>query len=167
MNLFVFYLGGKTATSLIEVHDVRFAVGESVEACHDFLRTQWWGEAKGLHIDCYGVLDYADGYDVALSRDPASGDAKLYFVNLGGYDAAQFTELHRNVFVVAAGEAAAKAKAKAQIAGWDLPHKDNICEIDALLPVGDALAGQGWHLRLTPAATPRPFVFTCGYFPIG
>jgi len=31
MKLFYIYIGGKTTTSLIELHDVRFTIGEKIE----------------------------------------------------------------------------------------------------------------------------------------
>ena len=37
---------------------------------------------------------------------------KLFFVNLGGYDPDEFTELHKNVLLVAPDAKTAKAKAK-------------------------------------------------------
>jgi len=43
MNLFVIYVGGKTETSLIEVHDIHFALGEKIEDTYDQIRNQWWG----------------------------------------------------------------------------------------------------------------------------
>jgi hypothetical protein len=60
---------------------------------------------------------------------------KLFFVNLGGYDPAEFTELHRNVLIVAPDEKTAKAKAKTQISHWQKPHRDRLFEIEKALDV--------------------------------
>ena len=49
MKLFMFYIGGDCANSNIELHDVRFSIGETAEECRDDLRQQWWGEPKSLH----------------------------------------------------------------------------------------------------------------------
>jgi Domain of Unknown Function (DUF1543) len=98
MKLFVFHVGGDCGNSNVELHDVRFSVGETAEDCFDDLRRQWWGEPKSLHLDAWGAVEQADGYDVELSAEPSkSAQAKLFFVNLGGYDPAEFTELQRNV----------------------------------------------------------------------
>jgi len=51
MKLFAIYLGGKTETSLIEVHDVRFVIAEKMEDAYDTLRSEWWGVPESLHLD--------------------------------------------------------------------------------------------------------------------
>src|ERR1700748_3614067 len=130
MKLFILYVGGDCSNANVELHDVRFSVGETAEDCFDDLRRQWWGEPKSLHLDCWGAVEQADGYDIALSTEPSDGaEGKLFFVNLGGYDPAEFSELHRNVLIVAADDVAAKAKAKAQIKDWHKPHPERLFEI--------------------------------------
>ena len=111
MKLFMFYIGGNCRTSNVELHDVRFSVGAKPEDCYADLRRQWWGDPESLHLDSWGEVQQADGYDVSITQDPTpeTGD-KLFFVNLGGYDAAEFGELHKNLLIVAADAKAAKAK---------------------------------------------------------
>src|SRR5689334_19943143 len=131
MNLFVVYVGGKTETSLIEVHDIHFAVGEKIEDTYDQIKKQWWGTPKSLHLDAWGIVNTVDGYDVMLKADPIADQThKLFFINLGGYDPREFTELHKNMFVVAKDENDAKLKAKSTISHWDVPHKDNLYAVD-------------------------------------
>src|SRR5688572_13558434 len=102
MELFVVYVGGKTETSLIEVHDIHFAVGNKIEDTYEQLRNQWWGTPKSLHLDAWGIVKTVDDYDVILKPEPVTDQVnKLFFLNLGGYDPKQFTELHKNMFVVA------------------------------------------------------------------
>lgn len=62
-----------------------------------------------------GVLESAEDYNITLTRQPTHVEEKLYFVNLGGYDSKKFTELHKNVFVIAKNESKAKVKALSQI----------------------------------------------------
>jgi hypothetical protein len=45
----MFYVGGNCGNSIIELHDVRFSVGNAPEDCHDDLRRQWWGDPTSLH----------------------------------------------------------------------------------------------------------------------
>jgi hypothetical protein len=168
MKLFVFHVGGDCGNSNVELHDVRFSVGETAEDCLDDLRRQWWGEPKSLHLDAWGAVEQADGYDVELSAEPSkSAQAKLFFVNLGGYDPAEFTELHRNVLIVAGNDVAAKAKAKALISHWFKPHRDNLFEIDKMLDLTASMQHRGCHLLLRPASNEKPFRFQCDYRPIG
>ena len=62
MKLFMFYVGGNCGNSNVELHDVRFSIGETAEDCHDDLRRQWWGDPESLHLDCWGAVEQADGF---------------------------------------------------------------------------------------------------------
>jgi Domain of Unknown Function (DUF1543) len=167
MKLFMFYVGGNCGNSNVELHDVRFSIGRRLEDCFDDLRRQWWGEPASLHLDCWGAVEQADGYDIAFSTEPSqAGEHKLFFVNLGGYDPAEFTELHRNLLIVAADEKTAKAKAKTQINHWQKPHRDNLFEIEKALDVSAQMQGHGHYLILQPAIAEKPFQFQCDYRPI-
>ncbi len=167
MNLFVVYVGGKTSTSLIEVHDIHFAIGETIEETYDQLKNQWWGTPKSLHLDAWGILKSVDNYDVILNDKPAQEQTqKLFFINLGGYDFEEFTELHKNMFVVAANEGEAKLKAKATIADWKVPHKDNLYDIDCCVNVCELLKQKSVHIHLQRTDHATPFSFTCKYVPI-
>jgi hypothetical protein len=67
LNLFSFYIGGKYRNSNIELHDIRFSVGEKAEDCYEDLRRQWWGDPESLHLDCWGRVNQADGFDVTVT----------------------------------------------------------------------------------------------------
>ena len=167
MKLFMFHVGGDCGNSNVELHDVRFSIGERPEDCFEDLRRQWWGEPKSLHLDCWGAVEQADGYDLELSSTaPAGEQGKLFFVNLGGYDPALFSELHKNILIVAADANAAKDRAKAQINHWQKPHKDNLFEIEKIVDVSALMQDQGYHLVLRPATQNKLFQFQCDYLPI-
>ena len=167
MNLFAFYVGGKTTTSNTELHDMRFAIGRQVEDCHESLRHQWWGTPESLHIDCWTRLTHADGHSIQLRPEKFPGPQRLFFVNLGGYDPAQFTELHRNIFIVAPDKAAAKTRALATVKQWKQPHRDTLLEVENILGLSDIASPLGLHIHLSSCPTSPPDPFTIGYFPIG
>lgn len=169
MKLFMFYVGGDVAGSNVELHDVRFSIGETDEACRDDLRRQWWGDPRSLHLDCWGAVEQVDGFDVSIAPAGTVSETtdRLYFVNLGGYSPTEFRELHENVLVVAPDAAGAKAAALSRLAGWRLPHKDNLIEVDKTTDVGASLGRLGLTIVLTRASDVKPFVFTCDYVPIG
>jgi hypothetical protein len=168
MKLFMFYVGGDCGNSNVELHDVRFSVGQTPEDCFEDLRRQWWGEPDSLHLDCWGAVEQADGYDLELSTTPPAGaQGKLFFVNLGGYDPERFSELHENILIVAADASAAKDKAKARIRHWRMPHKDRLFEIEKAVDVSSLMQIHGYHLILRPATHNKPFEFKCDYLPIG
>src|SRR5258708_13927838 len=50
MKHFMFYVGGDCGNSNVELHDVRFSVGETPQDSSADLRRQWWGDAKSLHL---------------------------------------------------------------------------------------------------------------------
>lgn len=171
MHLFVIYIGGTHSKALIELHDMRFVVANTIEETYDTLRNSWWGIPESLHLDAWGKLDYADGYRIEITdqalqqQDPAE---QLYFVNLGGYDSEQFTELHNNVFVVAADVVEAKQKALQYAKDWQSPHRDYLYEIENIVALNTLLANESHHhIVLKKDALAKPFSFTCVYTPIG
>lgn len=168
MHLFVIYIGGTHNQSLIELHDMRFVVANSIEETYHSLRQSWWGIPTSLHLDAWGILDYADGYRIQISTIPPKDNTnKLYFVNLGGYDHQQFTELHKNIFVVATDEHQAKQKAVQQISEWESPHRDHLHQIEAALELNGLLASDNHYLHLIEEPKAKSFEFTCRYVSIG
>jgi hypothetical protein len=167
MKLFMFYVGGNCGNSNVELHDVRFSIGQTAEDCFEDLRRQWWGDPESLHLDCWGAVEQADGYDIGLSSlPPQEAQPKLFFVNLGGYDPSEFNELHKNVLIVSPDEVAAKAKAKRLIRHWQKPHRDQLFEIEKTIDIGAQMKRSGYHLTLTPATREKAFQFECDYRPI-
>ncbi|WKE64083.1 DUF1543 domain-containing protein [Gallaecimonas kandeliae] len=138
--LYVVMLGGRHPRAKIEVHDVVFAVADEFEGCFEQLRQQWFGAAKGLHIDSWLAVDGIDEFQVRLSdQAPAPGEPRLYFINLGGYEDGQFGEAHHYLLVVAKDKVEAKAKGKQQLAShWDKPHTDALLDLDDCVPVDQA-----------------------------
>jgi hypothetical protein len=165
-RLFMIYVGGMAEGCHVELHDVRFSAGKTIEDCYEDLINQWWGIPDSLHLDCWGTVQWADGHDVALKDTPQKTELKLWFVNLGGYDPQQFTELHENLVVVAEEASEAKKKAMAHIDDWDSPHKDNILDVEAVLDVSSLLSKKGLHIHLTPSDKQDvPFQFEARYVP--
>lgn len=168
MKLFMFYVGGDCGNSNVELHDVRFSIGETAKDCYPDLRRQWWGDPKSLHLDCWGAVEQADGYDVLLTPDvSATSEQHLFFCNLGGYDRQEFSELHRNILLVAPDAKAATRKALTMIRGWTLPHKDNVFEVEKAIDVSAWMNEYGYSLVLSKATEEKPFVFDCAYVRIG
>jgi len=85
-QLWMAVLGGRAAGCHIELHDVRFVAGPSIEATLPELRRQWFGRREGLHLDAYLAVRAVDGYAVSLGREPSAPRLeRLWFVNLGAY----------------------------------------------------------------------------------
>ncbi len=149
-KLFLVVLGGRIDGCQVELHDVRFVVGPTIEATIPELQRQWVGRRRGLHLDSWMQVRQIDGYAISVAPTPSESDEKLWFVNVGGYNPSDLLELHQIGLVVAPSAAAAKARAKQRL----LPdaqqrHKDDLHAVDDCLPL-DLL--QGWHVQLHPNA---------------
>lgn len=145
--LFVVMLGGKHPRARIEVHDVVFAVADTLQATYPQLRDAWFGSPKGVHIDSWMAVDGVDGWKVELSHLAPHGDApRLYFINLGGYEANSFGEAHHYLLVVAPNKQEAMRKGKQQmLSHWSQAHTDTVLDIDDCLPI-DLVDGRYIHL---------------------
>lgn len=167
MKLFIVYVGGEVEQSNVELHDVRFCVGETIEDCYEDLKKQWWGTPESLHLDCWGSLEHANGYNIVLNKNtPEQNSCKLYFVNLGGYDSKEFTELHNNIFVVAESDSKAKVQALKTIQHWKSPHRDYQFDIEKTICINDAVETYGYHISLIKTDEVKDFEFTCRFTPI-
>jgi uncharacterized NAD(P)/FAD-binding protein YdhS len=166
-KLFAVYIGGDHPDANIELHDVRFVVGETIADTYPELRKQWWGTPSSLHIDCWAEISHADGYAVSLRPEPSEGTERLYFVNLGGYDPTEFAERHRNMFVVGESEMEAKRRAIRFAKSWQEPHCDEIYEAERVFGLSDAAGDNRHYIHLTPGAPEGQPQFTSNYTPIG
>ncbi|MGB5136252.1 MAG: DUF1543 domain-containing protein [Prochlorococcaceae cyanobacterium] len=152
--LLLVVLGGRAPGCHIELHDVRFVAGTTIEAAIPELRRQWFGRREGLHLDAYMAVRAVDGWAVTLRREPgAPRRERLWFVNLGAYHPDSLAELHHFGLVVARSHQAAKAAARRQWLREALQqHTDDLCAVDECLAIEqlDLLAGERWHVQLEP-----------------
>ncbi len=171
-KLFVVYIGGSTTQSLIELHDMRFVLAETIEDTFETLKKTWWGVPESLHLDCWGALESTDGHKIDVVETPVQASKKLYFINLGAYSSQEFTEVHRNLFLVAETEAEAKKRAVASIRDFEQGHKDYLYEVDSAICLSQIVSShmdgnQFLHLQLSPEENLPKFKFNYGYVPIG
>ena len=131
-KLFLVVLGGRVKGCHIEVHDVRWVVGETIKDTISELKKQWWGLKKGLHIDSYREIKEVDGYNINICSTVPTERAtltsvKLWFVNIGAYEKNKMAEQHEYGLVVANTSFSAKAKAKKKwLHGLEKQHKDDL-----------------------------------------
>ncbi len=119
LSLFIVVLGGRSLKSNVEIHDVRWVLGETIEDTFPELRKQWIGKNNGLHIDSYKCIKYIDGYKIVISKNKKdnskefpTSEESLWFINLGGYNPQKMYEEHEFSLVVAKEAKDAKKKAK-------------------------------------------------------
>jgi len=166
MKLYAVYIGGSMADANIELHDMRFVIGENIESTYAELRRQWWGTPSSLHLDCWAELNQADGYKISLHSEPMLSTKQLYYVNLGGYDGS-FTEAHKNLFIVAESEIEAKTRALATVKNWLAPHKDNIYEAEQCFALRKIAKEHRLYIHLEKIADLSQPAFICRYKNIG
>ena len=159
LSLFIVVLGGRSLKSNIEIHDVRWVIGESLEDTFPELRNQWLGNIKGLHIDSYKRIEYVDGYKIAISKcnnnnffNKKKEEESLWFINLGGYDPYKMYEEHAFTLVVAKRAIEAKKKAKEKwISNLKNKHNDDISGIKNFKQVDDLHSIKkikSWEIKL-------------------
>ena len=163
--LYLVVLGGKSKKANIELHDVRWVVGSSIEDTYDTLRKDWFGSPKGLHIDSYKKIKYVDGYKINLINVENHKIEKrqlekklkpkktLWFVNIGGYHPTSMQEKHEFELVAASTKFEAKNIAKSKwLIGCKKKHKDDIASLEMLLRCDDCelikKIGK-WQIELT------------------
>ena len=150
--LFLTVLGGRAPGCHIEVHDVRFVAGHTIDETLPELRHQWFGRRDDLHLDAFMAVRAIDGWAVSLGREPpAPRPERLWFVNLGAYRPDSLAELHHFGLVVARSPQAAKAAAKRQwLKGALQQHKDDLAAVDDCLALEqlELLGGASWHVQL-------------------
>ena len=129
MNLYLVVLGGRILGTHVEIHDVRWVIGETIESTIPNLKTEWVGKASSLHMDSYKAIRFVDGYKIKLMKtnsDLREEVNKLWFVNFGGYKKHELLEQHHLELVVAPSTQVAKKKARNK---WSEPmnqiHKDD------------------------------------------
>ena len=135
-KLFAIYLGGRADRCNIELHDVVFAVGRSIEETYPSLVKKWFGNPNHVHIDSYLHLQSVDGFEIRLVKDLSNLDLskKLYFINFGAYKAGEFTEYHQSAFYVAESAPEAVRKAKSELCrGLQTIHKDDVVLLDRVV----------------------------------
>jgi hypothetical protein len=150
------YLGGRAPRSNIELHDVQFVAGHTIEETFGQIRRRWFGTVKGLHLDSYLELRFVDGFRVELGRTPSDRREKLYFVNVGGYDCSSVAELHQfGVFVTCSAEEAKRRGKASLLTRSRAQHRDDIFDVDDCLLVGSV---DEYFVHLVPDSRVQPFV---------
>lgn len=173
-KLFAVYLGGRADRCNIELHDVVFVVGPTIEETYPLLAKKWFGNLDQFHIDSYLEIKNIDGYKITLSQDSEeeSDSKKLYFINLGAYKPGEFTEYHQSAFYVADSAPDAVRRAKAELCqGLQTIHKDDVVMLDRIsnqadFDVDDILELREvdkYYISLTPTASTERMVPISAY----
>jgi hypothetical protein len=161
LKLFSVVLGGRATGCNIELHDVVFVIGHSIEETYPQLVNKWFGHKKQLHVDSFIELKYIDRHEIIISREKPKNSKKLFFVNFGAYQPGYFGEVHAIDFYVGSDKPNVLARAKKNLC-VDLiePHCDDNLYVD------DIMAFQKidqYYLHLVPSAKPAAIEIISDY----
>jgi hypothetical protein len=179
LKLFMLLLGCRPKGRHTEQHDVFFGIAEKPAELIPAL-LQFWPEAKGvLHVDAWREVTRVNRYAVEvvdkhiISEGPAN--AKLFFINLGGYKPNEFDEFHYKMLVACPDKAIAIATAKKTAfyqhtgfkgASSHIDDKfgvdvDDMHEIKDILP---SVMKEKYQLFISPATDTKEDILQVGYF---
>lgn len=151
LKLYAIMVGGSHPSANIELHDIRFCVGETVEDTYRQLRADWWGTPDSLHIDAFAELDIVDGHRVRITDGTKQSRSaeRLWFINCGYYENGVFGEGHAYRFMVGSAKSTVWKRVLNDVS-TDLMsrHKDNFLDIDDVIDVSASLFHQGISIEL-------------------
>lgn len=137
-KLFAVYLGGRADHCNIELHDVVFVVGSTLEETYPSLVHKWFGNQRWFHIDSFIELTQVDGFDIHLMQTPCENTSTLFFINFGGYQPGLFGEIHQTAFYVVKDKAEAIRRAQKELCSQLLqPHCDDALSLNNLISSAD------------------------------
>ncbi len=163
--LYLVVIGGRIPKANIELHDVRWVVGQKIEDTFDELKNSWFGSLDGLHIDSFKKISSVDGYKLKLKKlqnnqskiNPIKKEKdkkKLWFINLGGYDPKSMQEKHEFGLLVASTASDAKKMAKSKwLKGFKKKHNDDIDCLQKFSDIDDCKLIKNinnWEIELIP-----------------
>lgn len=162
--LYVVYLGGRAPGCHLEVHDVVFAAGRSLNDIHSQLLDQWFGDREQVHVDAWARVETVPGYRVKLSARVPTGSTRLYFVNLGGYVPGELMERHASALYGGDSVDEVKKRAREELLNdKHTVHRDDLYEVDDMLAIRSV---QEFHVHLEPDRNAGSPEVTNGYFPV-
>ncbi len=179
-TLFMIMLGCKPKGRHTEQHDIFFSIADSIDQTKAAV-LDFWPEANGrVHMDAWRKVKAVDGYQIKVvpkSQTEASGDLKLFFINLGGYREGEFDEPHYKLLIVAKDKAEASKQAKQTAfykhtgfsgAPSHIDDKYGV-DVDDAFQIEDVLSEElkaMYRLEISPAANLEADPFTLGYMPL-
>ncbi|RYY70721.1 MAG: DUF1543 domain-containing protein [Chitinophagaceae bacterium] len=103
-------VGCKPTGRNTEQHDVFFGIADTLKELVPAINKFWPAVANKFHLDGWREVNHVDGYKVTVvphDADIKDSEAKLFFLNLGGYKPGEFEEFHYKMIVAAPDKAGA------------------------------------------------------------
>ncbi|WP_199117269.1 DUF1543 domain-containing protein [Pedobacter sp. ASV28] len=175
-KLYMVLLGCKPQGRHTEQHDIFFGIANELKELVPEINS-FWPEAQGkIHLDAYRLVNKIETYRVEVVKKEerrAASSARLFFLNLGGYQSGLFEEAHYKMLLVATDKASAIKNAKETdfFRQYFSPHiddkygvdVDDIFDIEEVLPIG---MKEKYTLVFTPTVDLQEDEIVLGYMPI-
>jgi hypothetical protein len=115
LKLFQVLIGATPKGRNIEQHDMFFGIANTIQEIVEQAKIFWPEAANCMHLDGYKTITHIDGYDVVIveKENKSTSDARLFFINLGGYKPNEFEEYHYKMVIAAQNKSEAIKQAKA------------------------------------------------------
>lgn len=177
-------LGSKAPNRNVEQHDYFFGIASSIKELVPQIKAFWPEAGASLHIDGWREVNQVDGFGVkvgfrgqddAVGAEEALSAPKLFFVNLGGYQAGKLEEQHYTVLGVQHDRARAIQEAKKTVffktntikgANSHVDEKYGI-DVDDIYRIEDILSPalkQMYYIEVYPDADQPEDTIQLGYF---
>jgi hypothetical protein len=177
LKLFMVLIGATPAGRHTEQHDVFFGIAENLPGLVDDMKSFWPEAAEVMHIDAWREVTTVDGYRVNVTQKTAGAvteGPKLFFINLGGYQANKFEEQHYYIITAKENRSLAFREAKEtlfyqqnHIPGGTSHIDDKYgIDVDELYEIADILSAQQkekYTIQLSPGVNLAEDEFHLGY----
>jgi hypothetical protein len=109
-------LGCKPPGRHTEQHDIFFGIAASLRDLVPEIEA-FWQQPNKIHIDAWREVNQVDGFQIKIHNRDNNEEidnqaARLFFINLGGYQENRFEEQHYNLITVKVNRSAAYKEAK-------------------------------------------------------
>jgi hypothetical protein len=170
LKLFMVLIGATPAGRHTEQHDVFFGIAENLPGLVDDMKSFWPEAAEVMHIDAWREVTTVDGYRVNVTQKTAGAvteGPKLFFINLGGYQANKFEEQHYYIITAKENRSLAFRDQQNHIPGCTSHIDDKYgIDVDELYEIADILSAQQkekYTIQLSPGVDLAEDEFHLGY----
>ncbi len=177
-KLYMVLVGSKAPNRNVEQHDYFFGIATSLKELIPQIKAFWPEAGKSIHVDGWREVNKVDGYEIEVidkAEILAPSDNKLYFINLGGYQAGKLEEQHYTLLTVKTDRALAIHHAKKTIffkknhipgANSHIDDKYGV-DVDDIYKIDDILnqeTKEKYQVKIMPNTTLAEDEIYLGYF---
>lgn len=170
LKLYMLLLGSKAPKRNVEQHDYFFGIARSLKELVPDIKAFWPEAGNSIHVDGWREVNAVDSHTIkviAKEENTVPSLKKLFFINLGGYQANKLEEQHYIVLtvqddrVLAIKDAKKTAFFKANSIKGANSHIDEKygIDVDDIYRIEDILSPsqkENYHIEITPSEHPLP-----------